>query len=86
MQTQTEKTLQKRGPKPKPENEKGKTIAAHVEADLANRIEEVRYTRERKASFIIGEAIKIGLDAVEQKFPATRPLPKNYKAGDNLPK
>lgn len=76
----------KRGAQAKPESEKGKTVAAHVEAALAVEIEEVRFTRERKASFIIGEAIKIGLAEVAKKYPATRELPKKYKTGDSLPK
>ncbi len=76
----------KRGPKPKPEKEKGKTVAAHVSAELANAIEELRFTRERKASVIIAECIQAGMIVVAEKYNATRALPNDYKTGDKLPK
>ena len=74
-----------RGPQSKPEEEKGKTVAAYVTPELAQLIEEIRFTRERKASFIIAEAIKVGLPAIAAKYEAVRGLPENYN-GEPLPK
>lgn len=76
----------RKGPKPKPENEKGKTVAAHVDATLFKEIEIVRFTRNRKASAIIAEAIRIGLPEVEKKYNATRELPAGWNGVDPLPK
>lgn len=87
---QTTKTLEKTKEKGRPalaeEDKKGgKTVSAHVDADLLKQIEAVRYSRERKAGSIIAEAIKLGLPLVEERFPATRVLPEGWE-GEALPK
>lgn len=86
QKTEENKPNAQRGPKAKPAEEKGKTVAAYVDAALYKQIETVRYTRERKQSSIIAEAIAAGLEVVAAKYNEVRQLPADWNGFEALPK
>lgn len=68
---------------PKPAEIPGETIGAHVDGVTLIDLRDVVHTRNRSQSFIAAEAIRLGLAAVKELYPAVRK--SRLKSGSKKP-
>jgi hypothetical protein len=60
----------KRGPKPA--DNPGHTVGGHLDGETFADLEDVVYTRNRTRSFVVAEAIRLGLPAVKELYAPVR--------------